>query len=158
MEITTMIYEDFTNYKLPSLFIGFPRCTFKCNKECRQKVCQNMDLMNAEHLDIPIDYIIDRYINNDITKALVCGGLEPFDSFDDLFNLCSEFRKKTNDPIVIYTGYYPHEVEWGVSTLTKYINNVIIKYGRFIPDSKKKYDSILGVYLASDNQYAREYI
>lgn len=158
MEITTMIYEDFTNYKLPSLFIGFPRCTFKCNKDCGRKVCQNMDLMNADHLDIPIDYIIDRYINNTITKALVCGGLEPFDSFDDLFTLCSEFRKVTNDPIVIYTGYYPDEIEWCVTTLTKYINNVIIKYGRFIPDSEKRYEPILGVYLASDNQYAKEYL
>ena len=158
MEITTMIYEDFTNYKLPSLFIGFPRCTFKCNKRFGRKVCQNMDLMDADHPDVPIDYIIDKYVNNTITKALVCGGLEPFDSFDDLFTLCSEFRKVTNDPIVIYTGYYPDEIEWCVTTLTKYINNVIIKYGRFIPDSEKRYEPILGVYLASDNQYAKEYL
>ena len=34
--------------------------------------------------------------------------------------------------------------------------NIIIKYGRFIPDSKSRYDNILGITLASDNQYAEE--
>ena len=33
--------------------------------------------------------------------------------------------------------------------------NIIIKYGRFIPDQKSHYDEILGVELASNNQYAR---
>jgi len=32
--------------------------------------------------------------------------------------------------------------------------NIIIKYGRFIPDKEKHYDEVLGIYLASDNQYA----
>ena len=33
---------------------------------------------------------------------------------------------------------------------------IIIKYGRFIPNQQKHYDEILGVYLASDNQYAEK--
>jgi hypothetical protein len=32
--------------------------------------------------------------------------------------------------------------------------NIIIKYGRFIPNHQPHYDEILGVKLASDNQYA----
>ena len=33
--------------------------------------------------------------------------------------------------------------------------NIIIKYGRFIPHQEKHFDEILGVYLASDNQYGK---
>ena len=33
--------EDFTNYKKPSMYIAFPSCTFKCEGECGQKICQN---------------------------------------------------------------------------------------------------------------------
>ena len=32
--------------------------------------------------------------------------------------------------------------------------NIIVKYGRYIPDQEKHYDEVLGVYLASNNQYA----
>ena len=32
--------------------------------------------------------------------------------------------------------------------------NIIIKYGRYIPDQEPHYDEVLGVNLASDNQYA----
>jgi hypothetical protein len=32
--------------------------------------------------------------------------------------------------------------------------NIIIKYGRYIPNQTPHYDEVLGVYLASDNQYA----
>ena len=33
-------------------------------------------------------------------------------------------------------------------------DNIIIKFGRFIPDQKSTFDSVLGVELASQNQYA----
>ena len=39
-------------------------------------------------------------------------------------------------------------------TFFKNFDNIIIKYGRFIPGQEKHYDKILGVYLASNNQYA----
>ena len=32
--------------------------------------------------------------------------------------------------------------------------NIIIKYGRYIPNKEKYYNEVLGVYLASENQYA----
>jgi hypothetical protein len=36
----------------------------------------------------------------------------------------------------------------------KNFDNIIIKYGRYIPGQEKHFDETLGVYLASDNQYA----
>ena len=39
-------------------------------------------------------------------------------------------------------------------TILKNYDNIIIKYGRYIPNQPSRYDSILGVTLASDNQYA----
>jgi hypothetical protein len=33
-------------------------------------------------------------------------------------------------------------------------DNIIVKFGRFIPDDEKRFDEVLGVELASHNQYA----
>ena len=52
----------------------------------------------------------------------------------------------------IYTGYYPEEIQDELKQLQKY-KNIIIKFGRFIPGQEPHYDEVLGVYLASDNQY-----
>ena len=38
--------------------------------------------------------------------------------------------------------------------LLKKYKNIIIKFGRYIPNRPKKYDNILGIDLVSDNQYA----
>ena len=54
---------------------------------------------------------------------------------------------------MIYTGYYPEEVKMVLDELRKF-NNIIIKFGRFIPDKEKHYDELLGIELASPNQYA----
>ena len=64
--------------------------------------------------------------------------------------------------IVIYTGYTKEELEkspqYPLTNLRLYVKshkaNIIIKYGRFIPDQESHYDEILGVMLASPNQYA----
>ena len=53
--------------------------------------------------------------------------------------------------IVIYTGYYKEEIADKIALLSKY-KNIIIKYGRYIPNQEKHYDEVLGVYLASSNQ------
>ena len=67
------------------------------------------------------------------------------------------FRKFSNDDIVIYTGYNKEEER--SQDLIEFIKknqykNIIIKYGRYIPNQTPHYDEILGVKLASDNQYA----
>ena len=60
---------------------------------------------------------------------------------------------KTKDDIVIYTGYTEKELNGYLNKL-KNIPNLILKFGRFIPNNIAHYDEILGVELASDNQYA----
>ena len=154
MIIKGIIDEDFINYKKPSMTIEFPYCSFKCDKECGQQVCQNSALVNEPNISISVYKIIDRYLNNPITKAVVCQGLEPFDSKDDLYVFIDRFRRRTDDPIIIYTGYTEEELKNELPILEQF-GNIIIKFGRFIPNSLHKFDDILGVELASNNQYAK---
>ena len=150
MKIKGLISEDFVNYKKPTMTIMFPHCNgFKCGAE----YCQNSPLSTAEDIEIDIINIVIRYLNNPITESVVMQGLEPFDSWDDLIGLVKQLRESTDDDIVIYTGYYKEEIADKVALLSKY-KNIVIKYGRYIPDQKEHYDEVLGVSLASENQYA----
>lgn len=154
MQIKNIIQEDFTNYKTCSMFIGFPSCNWKCERDCGRKgLCQNAALATSPSIEISADEIVDLYLANSLSHALVCGGLEPFDSWSDLFDLVARFRAKTDDPIIIYTGYNKDEIEHKVLNLTLF-KNIIIKFGRFVPDQESHYDEILGISLASQNQYA----
>lgn len=152
MIIKQLVDEDFVNYKKPSMFIAFPSCTFKCEKECGQKMCQNSSLVKSPNLNISISSLVERYMNNPITKAVVCGGLEPFDSWEELKCFILNFRYWCDDDIVIYTGYREDEIVDKLKWLRLY-EPIIIKFGRYIPNQQKHYDDTLGVYLASDNQY-----
>jgi organic radical activating enzyme len=154
MIIKDIVVEDFCNYKKPSLFIIFPYCSFKCDKECGKAVCQNSHLVKLDNKEISLKTLINYYINNNITSAIVLGGLEPFDSWEDLLELIKEFRKVTKDDIVIYTGYTEKELSEKLNFLTEY-DNIIVKFGRFIPDNESHLDPVLGIYLSSENQYAR---
>ena len=153
MIIKGIIDEDFVNYKKTSMTIMFPHCTFKCG----DMYCQNSDLVNQPDIKIDSYEICRRYLNNDISQAIVLQGMEPFDSWQDLKELVIAFRIHYYcfDDIVIYTGYNKDEIKDKVDYLRMF-SNIIIKYGRYIPDQKKHYDEVLGVYLASDNQYAEE--
>lgn len=147
--------EDFTSYKKPSMVIGFPSCTFKCERDCGQKMCQNSALAQAPDIEIDVDTLVKRYINNPITHAVICAGLEPFDSFEDLFRFIFHLRVKgCDDEVVIYTGYYKNEITEEYLKRLSIIPNIIIKWGRFIPNQQPHFDKILGIGLASDNQYA----
>ena len=157
MHIKGLVDEDFVNYKKPSMFIIFPHCSFKCENEAKVRCCQNSDLARSPIIEMETNEIVQRYLSNPITKAIVCGGLEPMDSFDDLSHLLYTIRDECNDDFVIYTGYTKQECEkngW-ISALSNY-PNVIIKFGRYIPNSKSHYDEILGVTLNSDGQYAEK--
>jgi organic radical activating enzyme len=153
MIIKGLVDEDFVNYKLPSMFVIFPFCTFKCEKECGKSCCQNSEIAKLPLIKIDVKEIVDRYIRNPISKAIVFGGLEPFDSFEEMLDLIKEFRKFMNDDIVIYTGYNKHEITSQLNLLYPF-GNIIIKYGRYIPDRESSESLLLGVKLASDNQYA----
>lgn len=149
MKIKGLITEDFVNYKKASMTIIFPYCTFKCGKD----YCQNSPLTKSPIIEISIDDLVNRYNNNPITEAVVMQGLEPFDSWSDLKEFIKKIREYNNDDIVIYTGYNKDEVIEYVKELSVY-PNIIVKFGRYIPNQDGHYDDVLGVHLASNNQYA----
>lgn len=153
MQIKGVTDEDFVNYKKASMFIAFPFCSFKCEKECGVCCCQNSNLANSPNIEVSYEALVNRYMSNPITSAIVCGGLEPFDSWPNLHSLVQKFRERTEDDIVIYTGYNREEIEDAISTLSSF-KNIIIKFGRFIPNQESHFDEVLGVKLASPNQYA----
>lgn len=156
MLLKFLVDEDFVNYKKCCMFIGFPYCSFKCDKEANKNVCQNSPLVTQKNIYIEIKKMYNRYINNPLTKSIVCGGLEPFDSWEDLYEIIKYFRDKgCNDDIVIYTGYIKTEIEDKIVQLQEF-SNIIVKFGRFIPDGKERYDEVLGITLASPNQYAEK--
>lgn len=146
---------DFVNYKKISMFIIFPFCTFKCDKEFGVTLCQNWSLVKEPNLNISNEEIINRYINNPITKSIVMGGLEPFESWDEVYSFIEDFRAVCDDDIVIYTGFNESEILDKIDKLKRF-KNIIIKFGRYKPNQEKHYDDVLGVKLASDNQYAKK--
>lgn len=161
MLLKGLVDEDFVNYKLPSMFIICPSCNFKCDKMHGKNVCQNSALATSPNIEISVKSLVDRYLNNSISKSIVFGGLEPFDSIEDVINFIHLLRDVylCQDDIVIYTGYTEDEVEEFFENYLDYLknsSNIIIKYGRFIPNQPSHMDNILGVKLHSDNQYAKK--
>ena len=148
--------EDFVNYKKPSMFLAFPYCDFKCDRKNGSPICQNSSLVREKDIEVDMDQIIQRYLDNPITKAMVFGGLEPFDSYEDMLGLVSRLRAVSDDEVVIYTGYKEAEIPLQIAEL-KALGNIIIKFGRFIPNQDAHFDPVLGVNLASSNQYAKLY-
>ena len=155
MKVKAIQEEDFTNYKECSLFIGTSFCDFKCQKENPECKCQNSSLAIAPIKEVSVDSIIKQFDSDIFTKAIVFGGLEPMLQIDELLDFIKVFRVNHSNTIVIYTGYYESEIEEQLAKLRKF-QNIIIKFGRFIPNQEKHFDEVLGVYLASDNQYAKK--
>ena len=156
MRVKDILPEDFINYKLPSMFISTCFCDYKCCTELGLDigVCQNAPLAQADIKDIDNQVIYRQFVTNPITKAVVIGGLEPMIQINEVEELIKLFRENgENCPFVIYTGYYPNEIPKPLETL-KHYQNIIIKFGRFIPNDQSRYDEVLGVTLASSNQYA----
>lgn len=157
MRIKSIIDEDIVNYKKISMFLSACFCDWKCCKEAGIDVCtcQNAGSYNTTIVNIPDAAIVERYVANDITKAVVIGGFEPLMQMDELCSLIDAFRERTDDDIVVYTGFYKHEKEECLKRISAH-KNIIIKFGRFLPNQEKKFDNLLGVYLASPNQYAEK--
>ena len=155
MKLLNVVEYDICNYKEPSMFLIFPKCSFKCDKECGRPICQNSALAREKEIEIQSIKLIHKYLENPLTHAVVCGGLEPFDSWDDLWSFICVFRGFSKDPIIIYTGYKEEEIQDKITFLSQ-LDNIIVKFGRFIPDSPHIFDPILGIELASNNQYAVE--
>lgn len=157
MIIKALIDEDFLNYKEPVMYIGTAYCDGKCCKEAGipLSVCQNDAWRMTNTIEMSDSEIIERYLSNDITNAICFAGLEPFEQFEDICGLISKLRTEyyCDDTVVIYTGYNKDEIRSQIDTLATF-KNIVVKFGRYIPNHKKHYDPVIGVYLASDNQYA----
>jgi len=145
--VKTIIDEDFVNYRKPSMLIAFPKCQKCCS------MCHNEHLKQMPNVEIGEEKIVQRFMSNPLTTAIVCQGLEPIDSMGDLTNLVEAIRTKSDADIVIYTGYAEDDITSQTSALKQY-RNIIIKFGRYISGHQRHFDDVLGVYLASDNQYA----
>lgn len=154
MILKGIIWEDFVNYKLPSTTLLFPTCSFKCGKS----ICQNNPLLKEPDIDISEEEIITTYLKNPISKSIVFQGLEPMDSFIDIYYFLDILRNTYHcqDIVVIYTGFNEDEVQLRVNMLQESFSNIIIKFGRYIPNQKPHKDPLLQVNLASDNQYAKK--
>lgn len=157
MRVKTIKTEWFQDYKKPSMFIGTISCGGKCCIEngLPLSVCQNDGWRGSAPINIQDNLIADMYLKDHITQAIIFGGLEPMEQFDELMELIKALRADFNchDDIVIYTGYNRDEIEKQVVQLQKF-DNIIVKFGRYIPKRTSRFDEVLGVTLASDNQYA----
>lgn len=158
MRVKDIVAEDFLNYRLPSMFIITAVCDWKCCTELGLgiRACQNSPLASSPTKEIPDEAIYRMYASDDITRAVVLGGLEPFLQIDEVISLISLFRQSGEGcPFIIYTGYNRSEVASELSGLCQFAN-IIVKFGRYIPNRPHRYDPLLGVKLVSENQYAEQ--
>lgn len=157
MRVKYIEYEDFINYYKPAMFIGTISCGGKCCLEVGipMNVCQNDGWRKRAPVELDDDVICQRYLSNSLTNAIVFGGLEPFEQFDEMEKLIHILRYSYHceDDIVIYTGYNKDEILEYVDRLQR-VQNIVIKFGRFVPNSNQRFDEVLGIALASDNQFA----
>lgn len=170
MHVLDIVDEDFVNYKLPTMTIAMPYCDFKCDKMANREVCHNHHLAQLPILNVHTSTIIARYLNNPITKGITFQGLEPFyidrsqgkDSYTEIMNFIKVIRSQYSckDPIIIFTGFTEEECNQqgllGPLLNNQTLNNIIIKFGRYIPDQESHLDLLLGITLSSDNQYAKQ--
>ena len=68
-----------------------------------KELCQNSQLALSPIKEIEVQKIVEEYLKNDLTSAIVFGGLEWMDQFFELIECVHVFREKTDDDIVIYT-------------------------------------------------------
>lgn len=150
-----LLDEDVVNYKKASMFLATCKCDFKCARDGNFpiSICQNSTLAQSPEITIEIEKLVNRYLNNPYTSAVVIAGMEPFLQFEEVYSFIKKLRESSNDDIVIYTGYYLLEVLDELKELTKF-KNIIIKFGRYVPNRKSVYDELLGISLSSSNQFA----
>ena len=156
MFVKGIIDEDFVNYKKSSMYIALGHCNWKCCKEAGIPItiCQNSELAKAKDIEVSVEELFHRYSQNPISKAIVFGGLEPMTMSGKILDFIDYFRKHgCLDDVVIYTGFEKDEISYIIYLLKQY-KNIIVKFGRFKPNSEKRFDEVLGVTLISNNQYA----
>lgn len=159
MRLKTIVHESFTEYKEPVMYIGTISCDGKCCTEAGipLSVCHNDGWRKNPSVAVSDSDIVEMYKKNRITKAICFAGLEPFEQFEELFNFMSVLRNEHGvmDPVIVYTGFNHDEISGEIEAL-KMFKNIIIKYGRYVPGKESRFDEVLGVKLASPNQYAEK--
>lgn len=154
-----IIPQDFVNTSSCTFTIESGiSCTFKCNKESHCNICQNFALNKQEPIETTVNRLIDLYISQDLSHSITFQGLEPLDNLKQLLWFIYYFRQIREDPIYIWTGYEKDECEDLIYLIKEKMHweNIIIKFGRFKPNEPHHIDPILGVELASTNQYAEK--
>ena len=156
MKVKSIIDETFQDYKKPGMLIATCYCDWKCFESCETNLCQNSALVMQPNRTIDNDELVKRYIGNPVSKAMIFGGLEPMHQFGNICLLIAKLRYAgIDDDVVIYTGFNEDELEEEIRCLQKH-NNIIVKFGRYVPNQNPRYDEVLGVSLASPNQYAKK--
>lgn len=155
MFVSGVIQERFSDYRKPALMLLAPTCTWKCCTESGipPDVCINNHLCSRQQYFLSVEEMWHMYSTNPITCALLFGGLEPMDSIDGVLTMARYFRAHTRDDIVVYTGYTHLECASKLGPFRE-LENMIFKFGRYQPGDRPHVDRVLGVPLASDNQYA----
>lgn len=157
LEIKNIVDECFQDYKKTSMLISVSYCDWKCLKELNLStdICQNCKLAQSKSQVWEVEDLVRRYIDNPVNHAVIFGGLEPMWDFIPILNFIHILRTTYNnlDDVVIYTGYYEDEIQEQLVTLSQY-RNIIVKFGRYNPNLESRYDNVLQVTLASNNQYA----
>ena len=98
MRLKSLIDEDFVNYKEAAMFIGTTKCGGKCCIEAGipLTVCQNDTWRNAPIVEMDTEELCHRYLDNVLTSAIVIGGLEPFEQFDEIREFIHLMRTEFN--------------------------------------------------------------
>ena len=149
------IREVFGDYKKSSLLLSTISCDWKCEKEglTPTGTCQNCGSVAMETIEVDNKEVVKMFNNNNMVDAIIFAGLEPMLQIDEVLEFVELFRKTNSEEVIIFTGYNLEEVQESISKLVKF-KNVIVKFGRYIANSKPRYDEVLGIELASENQYA----
>ena len=156
IRLRDIIDECFQDYYKPAMLLATSTCNWKCLIEqgLNTSLCQNSMLCENPIKEIEYSLIAKRYKDNPITTSIIIGGLEPFLQFDEIIGLVGYLRSNdVDDDVVIYTGYNKTEIVKEVEQLQVY-QNIIVKFGRFIPNHPTHYDDVLKINLVSNNQYA----
>lgn len=153
LEIKGIVDEVFSDYSKISMLIICPKCTVRCWERLglSPSICQNNHLKKEQGWQEDNFEIIKRYNSNPLTKSIVFGGLDSWDSLDDILNFSKTFREFSNDDLVLYTGRNLEEIQ---GDFIKFINikNVYVKYGQYNPNLESIVDELTGVTLVSSNQ------
>ena len=103
--------DGFIDRNVADVTIDCYSCSFKCDKLSGRQVCQNGALANSPNIKISVGRLVERYLNNPLSNAVVFGGLEPFEDIDNVVMFIDMMRSSgNNDDSVIYTGYTEEEI------------------------------------------------